>query len=133
MALYTYVGPHRLENGYASKFEETLGKQLDGLEVDYQYEPYTIDYVVPARKAKYKPDFLLPTGILIEAKGWSMETEDRQKMILVRDQHPELDIRFVFEKPNGKIYPKSKTTYAKWAEDHGFIWAEKRIPKEWLK
>jgi hypothetical protein len=133
MSIYKYVGPTRLENGYASKAEEAVGKQLDELGIDYQYEPFTISYVVPARKATYKPDFVLPNGIIVEVKAGTIETKDRQKMVLVKEQNPELDIRFVLGRPKGKISPKSKTTYAKWAEDHGFIYAEKKVPKEWLK
>lgn len=132
MSLYKYVGPLRLANGYASKFEQGLAEQLDKAGVEFKYEPYTISYNVPARKSTYKPDFVLPNGILIEAKGGHFEAKDRQKMIYVKESNPHLDIRFVFSKPNTKLYKGSTTTYAKWAEDHGFPWSEKRIPQEWI-
>ncbi len=35
-------------------------------------------------------------------------TADRQKHLLVRDQHPELDIRFVFSRSAAKINKASK-------------------------
>ena len=54
-------------------------------------------------------------------------------MSLIKKQYPELDIRFVFMNANNKIYKGSKTTYAMWANKHGFEWAEKNIPEEWLK
>ena len=41
-------------------------------------------------------------------------------MILLKEQHPELDIRIVFQDMKKPIYRGSKTTYAKWATDHGF-------------
>jgi hypothetical protein len=40
----------------------------------------------------------------------------------------------VFQNANAKIYKGSKTTYAKWAEDHDFKWADKGIvPASWIK
>ena len=46
---------------------------------------------------------------------------------------PELDIRFVLQSPNGKIYKGSKTTYAEWCNKNGFKWANKEIPQEWIE
>lgn len=132
MSLYKYIGPVRLENGFASKFEQSLAEQLTKDGVTFKYEPYTISYTVPTRKSNYKPDFVLSNGIIIEAKGGHFEAKDRQKMIYVKESNPHLDIRFVFKSPNSKLYKGSKTTYAKWAGDHGFPWADKRIPKEWI-
>ncbi len=39
----------------------------------------------------------------------------------------------VFQNPNGKIRKGSKTTYANFCDKHEILWAEKQIPKEWLK
>lgn len=58
---------------------------------------------------------------------------DRQKHLLVQEQYPELDIRFIFSNPNAKIRKGSKTSYADWCNKHGFLFAQKSIPKEWLK
>lgn len=54
-------------------------------------------------------------------------------MRLVKDQHPDLDIRFIFSNANARIAKKSPTTYSKWATDQGFKWAHKDLPEEWLK
>ena len=44
----------------------------------------------------YTPDFYIPeTNIYIEAKG-HLDKGDRVKMLLVKEQYPDLDIRFVF-------------------------------------
>ena len=51
--------------------------------------------------------------------------------MLIKKQHPELDIRFVFMNPNGKIRKGSKTTYANFCDKHDIIWAAKTIPQEW--
>jgi hypothetical protein len=122
----------KLESGYRSKFEESLAKQMEEANVSFLYEHKKFDYVVPERKATYTPDFFLPNGIVIEAKACSLEAKDRQKLILVKEAHPELDLRLIFSRGNTPIYKGSKTTYAEWAESHGFLWAEKRIPKSWL-
>jgi len=54
-------------------------------------------------------------------------------MKAVKAANPDLDIRFVFQTPYNKIYKGSKTTYAKWADKHGFPWcAFHSIPIEWL-
>ena len=95
------------------------------------YERYCIQYVVPPRVTKYTPDFLLPNGIIIETKGRFLP-EDRQKHILIKEQHPELDIRFVFTNSNAKLYKGSPTSYRQWCLKFGFKFAERRIPEAWL-
>ena len=44
---------------------------------------------------------MLYNGIIIETKG-RFTAADRRKHLLVRKQHPHLDIRFVFENSNAK-------------------------------
>ena len=60
-------------------------------------------------------------------------TQDRQKMKLIKEQYPDLDIRFIFSNAKARIGKKSQTTYAMWCERYGFLWADKEIPQEWLK
>lgn len=73
----------------------------------------------------------MKNGIIIEAKGL-FEIEDRQKHLLVKQQYPNLDIRFVFQNSNNKIYKGSKTTYADWCKKNGFKFANKLIPASWF-
>lgn len=80
---------------------------------------------------KYHPDFQLPNGIFIEAKGW-FKTQDRTKHLCIRYQHPELDIRFVFSNPNSKLCKKSLTTYGAWCERNGFKYAKGLVPQAWI-
>jgi len=80
----------------------------------------------------YTPDFELPNGIIIESKG-RFVAADRKKHLLVQRQFPELDIRFVFSNSKGKISKGSKTSYADWCDKHGYIYADKLIPEEWIK
>ena len=91
-----------------------------------------IDTYVPKPRT-YTPDFhLTKHDIIVEAKGY-FDKGDRIKMQLIKEQHPDLDIRIVFLNARNKIYKGSKTTYGAWAEKNGFKWAEGSIPEEWLK
>lgn len=115
---------------YRSGLEEAIGRQLTGAKWYFEYETLDVPFV-PTKVRTYHPDFLLPNGIIIEAKG-QFDTADRQKHLLVKAQHPDLDIRFVFSNSRNRISKQSKTTYAKWCETHGFQYADKTIPRSWL-
>lgn len=123
----------RRASGRRSKFEEKIAEQLDTADIPYGYETLKIKYTVPEREATYTPDFALPNGIIIETKGWPFESKDRAKHLLIKEQRPDLDIRFVFASPNSALYPGSLTSYADWARQHGFKFADKIIPDEWLE
>ena len=113
---------------YRSGFEAKLAHQLQRGGVSFQYESIRLEYT---KTATYTPDFILPNGIIIEAKGvWTVE--DRTKHLLVREQHPHLDIRLVFMNASNKIRKGSDTTYAKWCEKKNILYANKTIPKSWL-
>ena len=113
---------------YRSGFEQTLANQLQRSGVAFEYETVKLEY---QKIATYTPDFILPNGIIIEAKGvWTVE--DRTKHLLVRQQHPHLDIRLVFMNAFNKIRKGSNTTYARWCEKKNIIYANKTIPKSWL-
>ncbi len=119
-------------NGFRSGLEGKVSVALDNAGYTYAYEGYRVEYVWPARKSKYTPDFpLLHNGIIVETKGRFL-TEDRQKHLLIKEQHPDLDIRFVFSNSKTRISKASQTTYAKWCETHGFLYADKSIPQDWL-
>lgn len=113
---------------YRSGFEQTLANQLQRSGVAFEYETLKLEY---RKVATYTPDFILPNGIIIEAKGvWTVD--DRKKHLLVREQHPHLDIRLVFMNASNKIRKGSDTTYARWCEKKNIIYANKTIPKSWL-
>lgn len=118
--------------GYRSGLEEAVAEQLRRRGIDFTYEGYPLKYVVPERLAKYTADFVLPNGIIIETKG-RFVTADRTKHRLIKEQYPDLDIRFVFSNPNATIGKKSKTTYAMWCERLGILYAKQLIPDVWLK
>jgi hypothetical protein len=119
----------RTSNGFRSGFEATVASQLRRCDVDYNYETLQIEY---RKIATYLPDFILLNGVILEAKGvWTVE--DRTKHLLIREQHPELDVRLVFQNANNKIRKGSKTTYAAWCDKKGIKWCNKVIPKSWFQ
>lgn len=122
-----------LRHGFRSGLEERIADQLKAASVEVRYEcpDSVIRYVKPERPSRYTPDFVLPNGIIIESKGY-FTLADRQKHLLIKDQFPSLDIRFVFSRSSNKISKNSRTTYARWCEKFGFKWADKLIPQEWL-
>jgi hypothetical protein len=117
--------------GFRSGLEEVNAKFLESQGVDPCFESLKIPYTVPETRRTYTPDFPLPNGIIVETKG-KLEPKDRAKHLFIKLQHPELDIRFVFQRPFDKIVKGSKTTYAAWADKYGFKWATRIIPKDWL-
>lgn len=120
-----------VKNGYRSGLEEVVDSTLKQRNIDGEYEKHKIKYTIPATDHTYTPDFRLPNGIFVETKG-RFVVEDRKKHMLIKKQHPELDIRFVFQNSKNKIRKGSPTTYADWCIKHGFIYADKTIPQEWL-
>jgi hypothetical protein len=119
-----------LKYGYRSGLEGRISKQLKDLDVPVKYEEMKIKYAVNEVRT-YTPDFELPNGIIIESKG-RFVVADRKKHLLIKKQRPDLDIRFVFSNSRAKINKGSKTTYGMWCDKHGFLYADKLIPEEWL-
>ena len=123
--------PRHHDPGYKSGLEEAIGAQLAGMGITGTYEALVIPFVQPLKPRKYTPDYYLPNGIVIESKG-RFVTADRQKHKLIREQYPDLDLRFVFSNPNTRISKQSRTTYAVWCESLGLLYAKGAIPYAWL-
>lgn len=118
--------------GFRSGLEKVTQARLAAAGVDADYEKHLIGYTPPAKSHTYKPDFVIKkNGIIVETKGRFL-TADRQKHLAIKAEHPDLDIRFVFSNSNARISKKSKTTYAQWCVDNGFLYADKTIPQAWL-
>jgi hypothetical protein len=115
---------------FRSKFEEWIWKCAVKYKQKLKHEPFKIPYVIPESKHKYLPDFVLPNGIIVEAKG-RLDISMRRKMEAVKRCNPDLDIRIVFQKAHQPLRKGAKTTYAEWATKAGFKWAEHNIPPYW--
>lgn len=117
--------------GFKSGLEETISVQIESKGIEVKYESEKIGYIIPASNHTYNPDFKLPNGIFVETKG-RFVAADRKKHLLVKQQNPHLDIRFVFSNSKNKITKNSKTTYADWCDKNGFKYADKVIPEDWF-
>ena len=117
--------------GYRSQFELNIAQTLAKRGVKFEYESKKLVYIPDPRT--YTPDFyIVSTDVYIEAKG-HLDKADRVKLLLVKKQYPDIDLRLLFMNCKNKIYRGSKTTYAMWATRYNFEWAEGSIPSDWLK
>lgn len=98
-----------------------------------QYEKDKVYFTQPAKKRFYKPDFTVGKKRFIEVKG-RFVAADRQKHLWIKEQHPDIKIYFIFGRSQNTLSRKSKTTYAMWAEEHGFEYIDHTdpIPAHWL-
>lgn len=122
-----------LKHGIRSGLEDVICQELTAKGIPYKYEELTLEYIQPEKKRKYTPDIVLDnSGIIIEVKGrWV--TADRQKIAMVKQQHPEIDLRMVFSNSKTKISKQSSTTYGSYCDKLGIPYADKMIPETWLK
>jgi len=124
--------PSPRSDGFRSGLEKRISDDLKARGIDPQYEAKRIAYIQPEERRTYRPDFILPNGILIEAKG-RFTSADRKKHLHFRDSNPRLDVRFIFSNSNTKLRKGSPTSYADWCEKYGFKYADKLVPQEWLE
>jgi hypothetical protein len=110
--------------------EDQIAAFLKPLQKELRYEKLKIEWEDLSYRT-YTPDFELDNGIIIETKGM-FDNADRRKHIAIKEQHPELDIRFVFSNAKAKLYKGAKSSYCDWCDKHGFKWAHRVIPQEWL-
>lgn len=135
--------------GFQSILEHDVSKELTSARVVWEYEP--IDKVMSyniLKKSKsitclncghneyheshkYTPDFYLPKyDIYIECKGYMINGSDvRKKMVALHKQGER--IVMLFQSPELKIRPSSKTTYAMWADKVGIKWLSVK-DNEWI-
>ena len=124
-----------IKHGFRSGLEDNVNDLLKEQNKSFSYESEKISYIQPQTKHNYTPDFVLNkidgNKMYIETKGRWVKT-DRLKFDLIFQQYPNIDIRFVFQNPNAKLYKGSKTTYAQYCDKKEWYWAKKEIPEEWL-
>ena len=114
---------------YRSNLEKNIADLLEGLGVSFMYESEKLSYTI---EHNYTPDFVLPNYTYLEAKGY-WAAEDRRKILAVKRDNPDVDLRMIFQSPYNTISKKTKTTYAQWCDKHDIPWTSyKDIPIEWL-
>jgi len=117
------------EPKFRSKLEERVAALLEQLGISYLYESEKLSYTI---EHNYTPDFILPNYKYLETKGY-WAASDRRKILAVKRDNPDIDLRMVFQAPYNTISKKSKTTYAQWCDRHDIPWTSyKDIPIDWL-
>ena len=86
----------KINNKYRSGLEDKVSLFLETRQNKVRYEALKIEWE-DLRYRTYTPDFVLDNGIIIETKGF-FDAEDRRKHLEIQKQHPELDIRFLFQR-----------------------------------
>lgn len=117
---------------YKSNFEIEIANLLGD---KAEYEPDKLKFIQPAKNRNYCPDFKIGPYTYIEAKG-RFTFQDMDKMLWVKEQHPDKQFYLLFMNAKSKIRKGSPTTYGEWATKKGFIWADwktQKIPNQWLQ
>ena len=125
-----------------SNFELEVYKKIKELlpkSYTVDYEPDKIEYTI---QHTYTPDFKItrPDGsfFYIEAKGNGRQFDSsvRQKMVAIKNQRPDLDIRMCFY-ADGKVGNTRKDgTFMRqsdWANKAEYDFCIRNVPKEWMK
>lgn len=105
-----------------SRLEQQFERLLQEYQVEYQYEVTKIPYTIPESQHKYIVDWSILNGVLVETKGRLADYAERKKYELLKQQYPELDLRFVFAEPNKLVGGTKTITHGAWATKQGFKW-----------
>ena len=105
----------KLKSGLEREFAELCLKHG----VNPEYEAKRFEFV---RIGHYTPDWKINDKLFIETKGY-FSPRNRGDLLSFREQHPDVEIFLVFSQPNNRLTSRSKTTYAAWADRHGFRWS----------
>jgi len=115
-------------------FEQRVMSNLTAKGVEFTFEPHSLPYSVTR---DYIPDLLIGE-MYVEIKGYFRQDAQR-KMRAVKKQHPNKDIRFLFQRAEATIQGAkkrkdgTKMTCREWAERYGFQYAEgEEIPQTWI-
>ena len=98
---------------FRSKFEARFSEEF-GL----AYEQDSFKYLIPATTHQYTPDWRVSDSVYIETKG-VFTAADRQKLLYIKEQHPEIIVAIVFQKD--LFLGKRLGTCLSWCVKFGFI------------
>lgn len=130
------IGKRTAKNDFEYKTYLRLCELLTKRRVEYEAEKLSY-----STEHHYLPDFKITTKsgkvIYLETKGngRAFDGTVRQKMIAVKAQHPDKDIRILFFS-DGEFGSKRKNgtrqRQSDWATRNGFVFAIKDIPEDWF-
>lgn len=136
--------------GYHSRFEWEIAQALLELEIPFEYELHSFQWLenIPNTTCRdcgsdntcadrtYTPDFFLfdpNKPLIIEAKG-IFTVKDRKIAQAMKVQHPDVKIHYLFYFDN-KLNKSSKTRYTTWCKKQGLPSGTranmKKVLKEW--
>ncbi len=107
---------------FKSKYEASVAEYLDTLGISWEYEPVKIPWI--PHVVYYSPDFkvTMPNGewFYLETKG-RFDYASRSKMMQLKLQYPQLDIRMMFQRGENHVgNKKTSITYNGWANKYGY-------------
>ncbi len=126
------IDPKKFKGSFEPQVYKALKYFRNMFKFKMEYESEQLPYTL---HRKYNPDFIIKLKdgrkIYIEVKGY-LRSDDRAKLLAVKRDNPDIDLRIVFQK-NNKLNKRSRTYYSDWAERHDLPFAIGEIPKEWFK
>lgn len=128
---YPKIGRKKVKSNFEYQIYNTINGALPNF-ATVEYEPEKISYSI---SATYCPDFVVtfktrPT-MYIETKGY-FDYDDRRKMLAIKEQRPDLDVRLLFMK-DSTLGRGSKTRYSDWCLKNGYQCAFGTVPEDWLE
>lgn len=133
---------HGKQAGYRSGLEYKCATWLLDQGIEFNFEGLKLPYMTEPTQHVYTPDFpltkFLSSGkmLVLETKGRFMP-DDMRKHLLIKKQHPMIDVRLVFQNSKGWHRAAKTKSYAKWCDENGIKYCDYRdlatvLPK-WLE
>lgn len=133
---------HGMQNGYRSGLEVKMALALNEMNVGFDFEGEKIAWTPLPIPKTYSPDFPLNhvtkqgKRLYLETKGRFMP-DDMAKHVAVKLQHPDKDIRIVFQKVKAWYRAAKRMSYGGWCEKNGIKCCGfpdiKEIIPQWIK
>ena len=124
------AGKGQLKNKFEKKLSDLLQAQWGKANVEY--EKTTLLYKIDETR-RYTPDFRLKgSTLIVEGKG-KFTNQDRKKMVLIKEQFPDLRVCMFFVSADKPLYKGSKTSYGAWCSKAGIAWSDLKrgLPADW--
>lgn len=108
---------------YRSGLERVVANKLKEAGIKHTHESVTLFYKQPEKRRRYLVDFSLDKepNLVLEVKG-RFTSQDRAKMLLIKEQHPSMTIVMLFGRASNTLSKKSDTKYSDWCDKHGIAW-----------
>lgn len=102
-----------------NRFRSNLERRFHAAHPTLGYETTRLPYVL---RHTYTPDWTISETAYVETKGlWT--GADRQKVLQVKKQHPDVTVLMAFENPHRRLSKApTSVTYAQWCERHDIPW-----------